>query len=91
MEVPPVDQPQVPDAVDKLLQLYKEWKVVNSKKGSVKFLQAPVASFVCELFTVFRQSVKVMRVLTPLTDSIEQCLSFSLSVTVFTDCGTFIQ
>ena len=48
MEAARVDQPQVPDTVEKLLQ---GGKLSTAKK--IQFLQAPVASFVCELFSVF--------------------------------------
>ena len=45
MEVARVDQPQAPDTVEK-----QGGKLSTAKK--IQFLQAPVASFVCELFSV---------------------------------------
>ena len=61
MELPPVDQPQAPDTVEKMLQVYN-WGGKLSTAKKIQFLQAPVASFVCELFSF--STVKV-RVLTP--------------------------
>ena len=50
MEAAPVDQPQAPDTVEKLVTCIQGGKLSTAKK--IQFLQAPVASFVCELFSV---------------------------------------
>ena len=75
MELPRVDQPQVPDTVEKLLQ---GGKLSTAKK--IQFLQAPVAS----LLTLFSFSIGKVRVLALL-------VFFVSLQPVFTDhCGTFI-
>ena len=57
MKLPRVDQPQAPDAVEKLLQ---GGKLSTAKR--IQFLQAPVAS----LRTLFSFSIGKVRVLAPL-------------------------
>ena len=54
MEVARVDQPQVPDNVEKSLQVYKVESCQHQRRlSSCKHLSP--ASFICELFSVFRQ------------------------------------
>ena len=81
MELPRVDQLQAPDPVEKLVQYIQGGELSTAK---IQFLQAPVASFVCELFSVFQQ----LR-LEFWHHWIELLVFFSICS--FDDCGTFIQ
>ena len=78
------DQPQAPDTVDKLLQVYKGESCQQQRRfSSCKHLS--LVSFVNSF--QFFSTVKV-RILVPLRNWYH-CLSFSLRFAVFTDCGTF--
>ena len=55
MELPRVDQPQAPDTVDKLLQVYK----VESCQQQRRFSSCKHLSLVCELVSVSTVKVRV--------------------------------
>ena len=81
MELPPVDrQPQAPDTLKMFVPVGIEGRKLSTAKTIPQFLQAPVASFVCEVFSF--STVKV-RVLAPPNST--ACLFLSLQFSLIVE------